>query len=175
MLAAMKIWEPKIPGFPNELKDVMELLPLFGWLLSYGLLLSIYNSYRSIENTVSLYDRVGTGSEGLARVARVALAPSLFGSRGRLAALPPLRSETWTHLGGHAVPWIVVFLSLLTWPIVVSKSTFPQVFEGTISIPGWWYVPFVFSLGSFFYFLIRHYKECKRNDHLGLENGPGAP
>jgi hypothetical protein len=165
IVAALKLWPPD-KDHQDILWLVDRLLPMMGWVLAYGLLFSIYFAFCSIEYSVELYARIDRHADRLPGVKMIALAPAAFTDVTVSAAMPPLRSGAKIHVLGHAVPWLVVVLSLTLWPLVLAHSNFTNIVSGQMN--GYWYVPATINLVTLAWCFIDHVARCVRNDKLGL-------
>src|ERR1700722_1197411 len=138
IVTGLGVLRPQPMDKTNVLYLVERVLPSMGWILSIALLLSLFAAFTAIESCVQLYFRMDHAEATLPGVRMLALAPEKFTSHKVIAAMPPLRSSTKVHLAGHAVPWFVVFLSLLFWPIVFAHSDPRTLLSGALN--AYWYL-----------------------------------
>ena len=106
----------KNPNF----KPVLEwALPIMGCTLGFVLLISIYNSFCSIEHCVELYSRFDSSkTHNDQGIKMIALAPKSFEEQTAIA-LPSLRASSGKHFWGHSIAWLVVLMALILWPAIV--------------------------------------------------------
>ena len=166
IVTAIKAWRPSDVDHQNISWLLDPGLPVIGWVLAFALLVSVTCAFWSIEATLLQYDRVGKSSEKLPGVRALALAAKLFGTPEAMGVLPPLRSGWLIHVFGHAVPWFVTLLSLLTWPFFVAHAQPADIFYGHVN--GYWYLFEALSLGAFALCLGQHVRRCRRNDNVGV-------